>query len=160
MFSLLFLPVFLNPEEATPPENGASAREFLDAWANQPIEEPGFTQVVIALFVVLLMIFAAAWLLRRLSFRNGRKLGRGGLKVLESLPLGGKRMIQVVRVHDRNLVVGVTGERIDLLTELSEEEVEAESAPEEKADRGFGNILPFQKKNRVSGRGKVKNVEG
>ncbi|MHC4944483.1 MAG: flagellar biosynthetic protein FliO [Planctomycetota bacterium] len=160
MFSLLLRLVLTAANESSPVSEGESPQEILDAWANQPIEEPGFTQVIIALVVVLVMIFVAFWLLRRFSFGGAAKGRRGRLKIVESLPLGGKRMIQVVRVHDRNLVVGVTGERIDLLTELSEEEVENTPVLEEKEERSFGKIFPFQGKGRIPGRVKVNNCEG
>lgn len=126
-----------------PPDVGAP-QEVLDAWASSDLQEPVLSKVILSLLLVLTLILAFTWLLKRFSRFGGRGTAKGGMKVMETLPLGGRRMVQVVRVHDRNLVIGVTSERIDLLTELNDEEEET-----------FGNILPLHEKKTVEAKGKV-----
>jgi len=123
----------------SPSETG-TPQDVLEAWSSSELQEPVLSKVILSLFIVLVLIFAFTWVLKRLSRFSGRNAAKGGLKVVESLPLGGRRMIQVVRVHDKNLVIGVTGERIELLTELNDEEQEP-----------FGNILPLHEKKKAEG---------
>ena len=129
-----------------PPDAGAP-QEVLDAWASSDLQEPVLSRVILSLFIVIVLIIGFTWLLKRFSRFGGRGAAKGGMKVMETLPLGGRRMIHVVRVHDRKLVLGVTGERIDLLTELTDEEEDT-----------FGNILPLHETKTVEAKGKA--IEG
>jgi flagellar biosynthetic protein FliO len=72
----------------------------------------------LALAAVLAAIGGLAWLLRRLRFcpRNVRADAR--LASLARLDLGLRREIRIIEVADQVLVVGVTADRIELLTEL------------------------------------------
>ena len=128
----------------TEPAAEKKPQEILDAWANSGAEEPVFSQVIMALVLVIALIFITLYIVKRFFSIGGK--GRGGtrLRILDSLPLGGKRMVQVLKVFDRTLVIGVTGERIDLLTELSDEEVPSPSLADPEKKRGFGNILPLR----------------
>ncbi|MFH1999873.1 MAG: flagellar biosynthetic protein FliO [Planctomycetota bacterium] len=125
---------------------GETPQNIVDAWAGSGIEEPGFSTMFMALFVVIVLIFALSWVTRRFLRIHGAGSPHSGLRVLETLPLGGKRLIQVVRVHGRNLVIGAAGDRIELLTELTEEEIDPESLLERKNLDKLSNILPFRKK--------------
>ncbi|MGQ0720022.1 MAG: flagellar biosynthetic protein FliO [Candidatus Eiseniibacteriota bacterium] len=72
----------------------------------------------LALAAVLAAIAGLAYLLRRLRFspRNQRTDAR--LASIARLDLGLRREIRIIEVADQVLVVGVTADRIDLLTEL------------------------------------------
>lgn len=160
MFSLLWLVLQAGnlPES---PGDGKTPEEIIDAWAGNSVGEPMLIQVATALFVVLGLIFGVTYLFKKLSRFGGTNNSRNGMKVLQSLPLGGKKMIHVVRVYERNLVLGVSGDRIELLTELPEEEIDQSLLAEgtEKKQR-FGNLLSFP--NRIRGKEKsgVKRCEG
>ncbi|WP_300159010.1 flagellar biosynthetic protein FliO [Solidesulfovibrio sp.] len=75
--------------------------------------------MALALLLVLAVIYAAYWLLRRFGGRFGiGPAGRGGLLRLQAhLSLGPRKSIVVVRFLHKNLVLGVTDHAITLLTE-------------------------------------------
>jgi len=73
----------------------------------------------LALLVILLVIFAGFWLLRRFGPKLGLgPSGRGGLlRLTAHLSVGPRRSVIVVRFKDKDLVLGVTDHAITLLTE-------------------------------------------
>ncbi|MBU0754193.1 MAG: flagellar biosynthetic protein FliO, partial [Planctomycetes bacterium] len=121
MFSLLLMPILAIGETPVSEAGVETANRILDPWANSSVKEPLFFQVFLALAVVLALIFALAWIIKKYSRFGGTNKNRNGMRIAASLPLGGKKMIHVVRIQERNLVLGVSGDRIDLLTELNEE---------------------------------------
>ncbi len=133
----------LFPGQNGPPD-GDGAQAVFDAWADSGAQDPMFGKVIMALLAVLALIMLTFYLIKRFFPMRGASLGRSRLKVLDTLPLGGKRWIQVIKVYGRNLVIGVTHERIELLTELSEEELPPfeTQAPKEKRERS--RILHFR----------------
>lgn len=140
------------------PANGSAApdaatQEFFSDWAQAGSGEPGMTRVILALVVVLFLIFMISYLIKRYLVLGSSARGKGRLKLLETLPLGGRRMVHVLKVWDRTLVVGVTQNRIELLTELSDDESESGHKPLEK--KGFGDILPLK-----LGRGRHRAANG
>jgi len=78
-----------------------------------------------ALLLVVGLILALAWLLRRLPGAALR--GHGELRVVASLAVGMKERVLVIAAGEAQLVVGVTPERITLLHKL--EKPLAEDAP-------------------------------
>lgn len=144
MFSLLSRGILfcVTGESSVPAEENPP--EVFDPWSASASMEPTGSKVIMGLFVVLVLIFVFAFLARRFLKFGAAGKSTGRMRVLETLPLGGKRMIQIIRVHERTLVVGVTGERIELLSELPEEDMD--TLQEEKKDRkaAFGDILPFR----------------
>jgi len=78
-------------------------------------------RVVGSLALVVGLIFVTAVGLRR--FLGGKKTpvtSRKVTELVEVTPLGGKRYLYLIRVADRLLVVGSGGERLELLTEISD----------------------------------------
>jgi flagellar protein FliO/FliZ len=75
--------------------------------------------MALALLFILLLIFAAYWLLRRFGPKIGLgPAGRGGmLRLMAHLSLGPRKSIVVVRFLHKDLVLGVTDQSITLLTE-------------------------------------------
>lgn len=69
-----------------------------------------------ALFLILGMLLLAYYFMRRLNI-GGVFTGAGKdvLEIVERLPLGPRQNITVVRYRDRELVVGVTHDKITLL---------------------------------------------
>lgn len=85
----------------------------------QPSEH--FGQIVLSLVLVLLIIFVAAWLLRRYGRYPG--VAQGNLKVLGALSVGQRERIMLLQVGNEQVLVGVTSSRISRL-HLLEEPVE------------------------------------
>jgi flagellar protein FliO/FliZ len=79
-----------------------------------PSAAGGLLRVTVALLVVLAAVLAAAWLARRM-----RAIGGGGssssLELLAQLPLGTRERAVLVRVGDRQLLLGVAAGNVRTL---------------------------------------------
>ncbi len=119
------------------------------ALASPPDALPGFGSMIAralaSLGGVLGLIVLLAWLFRRL--RATTMAGGGGEAVTSSgrLDLGARREIRVVKVRDRTLVVGVTEDRIELLTELDEPLSGDETEAANEAPAAFRGLRALQK---------------
>lgn len=82
--------------------------------------------VVLSLALVLALIFALGWALRRLQF--ARSGGDRLLGVLAQLPLGPRDRILLVRVGDRQALIGVSPAGIRPL-QLLEREIAVQAEP-------------------------------
>lgn len=78
-------------------------------------------QMTVALLLILVVILAAFWILRRFGPKFGLGPGgRGGmLRLVSHLALGPRKSVMVVQFLNKNLVLGVTDQSITLLTEVS-----------------------------------------
>jgi flagellar biosynthetic protein FliO len=83
-----------------------------------------------ALGAVILLIVALSALLRRLRESGGSSGPSRRLASLERLDLGAKREIRLVRADDRLLVVGITADRMELLSESPIASTTETTAPE------------------------------
>jgi flagellar protein FliO/FliZ len=96
-------------------------------------------KMIASLGLVLAIILSLLYASRKLA---GRRMGAGGgkrIQVLESHYLGVKKSISLVRVPGKVLVLGLAGDRINLLDTLDEETVRQASPPE--APPAFGPIF-------------------
>ncbi|MEP7244219.1 MAG: flagellar biosynthetic protein FliO [Gammaproteobacteria bacterium] len=75
-------------------------------------------QVTIALGLVLAMIFAAAWLMRRM--KGFGKSGTGKLDILADLAVGQKERAVLIRVGTTQILLGVAPGRVSTLHVLAE----------------------------------------
>ena len=73
-------------------------------------------QVVFALGGVLGLIVFAAWLMRRFSFPL--RASSGPLRVVSGVMVGQKERVVIVEVRDQWLVLGVTPQSVNLLSNL------------------------------------------
>jgi flagellar biogenesis protein FliO len=89
-------------------------------WAGESAAPPGLPELalraVAALAAVVALIVALAALARRLKISPGLRSANERLASLGRLELGGRREIRMVRVDDEVLILGVTPERIELLS--------------------------------------------
>lgn len=93
--------------------------------------------VVLKLAFVIVLVYICAKAMRALSFRSYRGRSGGRMAILDSLALGPNRGLYIVRVAGRYLLLGVTNERIDVLSELPPDAV-----PDSAGSEGhFGGIL-------------------
>jgi flagellar biosynthetic protein FliO len=96
-------------------------------------------KMIASLGVVLVMILGLLYGLRKLT---RQRVGAGGgkqIQVLESHYMGVKKTISLVHVPGKVLVVGVAGDRINLLDTLDEENVLSRMASDET--QSFGPLL-------------------
>jgi len=70
------------------------------------------SRMVVGLGIVLVVIFGVYWLLKRVyGGRSGARIGEG-LDVVATVPLGPNRTLQLVRIGDELVLVGVAGETV------------------------------------------------
>lgn len=81
----------------------------------------GYFQALAVLFLIVAVLFTALWFLRR---KGGIKLltGHGNLLVESRMSLGPKKQLVVVRFLNKRVLLGVTDQRITMLTELPTDE--------------------------------------
>ncbi|WP_028574025.1 flagellar biosynthetic protein FliO [Desulfonatronovibrio hydrogenovorans] len=86
-----------------------------------------------ALLIILGLIFLGFYLLKRFGHKAGLGMGSGNmLKIVATLGIGPKKSIVVVRFLNKDLVLGVTDSRINLLTEIQ---------VDEESDQKFARVL-------------------
>lgn len=73
----------------------------------------------LSLVLVILLIFAAAWLARRSGLLRNRGQATT-IEIIASQSLGGRNSIVVVEVEKKRLVLGITQHQINLLHSLPE----------------------------------------
>ena len=76
------------------------------------------TQVTLSLLLVLGVVFAAAWLTRRL--RGISRFGNGALQVVTDIAVGTKERVVLVQVGKQQLLLGVAPGRVSTLHVLDE----------------------------------------
>ncbi|MCL1843920.1 MAG: flagellar biosynthetic protein FliO [Defluviitaleaceae bacterium] len=89
-------------------------------------------------FVAILAYYATK------KLASSRKLNPkdGNLSVVESLNVGGNAVVRLVKAGEKFLVIGVTKEKVTLLTELDKEQVtEPETVEIKTLDTPFGRVL-------------------
>jgi flagellar protein FliO/FliZ len=112
----------------------ASCAAFAQA-APKPIEGPSLAPMALALVVVLGLMAAAVWILRRTGIAP--RAGTGYLRVVSQLPLGPRERVVIVEAGDRWLLLGVGAAGITRLGALPK----AESAAPPAAPPQFGALL-------------------
>ncbi|WP_341516460.1 flagellar biosynthetic protein FliO [Citrobacter gillenii] len=105
------------------------------ATVSQPAAVPGspLVQVSGALLGIILLILAAAWVIKRLGF-SPKGAGTRGLKVTASTSLGPRERVVIVEVEDARLVLGVTASQINVLHTLPPTSVVPDENPAPPAD--------------------------
>lgn len=76
------------------------------------------TQVTLSLLLVLGVVFAAAWVTRRL--RGFGKFGNGALHVVTEIAVGTKERVVLVQIGEQQLLIGVAPGRVSTLHVLQE----------------------------------------
>jgi len=102
--------------------------------------------VVFSLLMVLAVILALAWLLRR--FGQGGFSGQGDMKVVASLSLGTRERLVVVDIQGQQLLIGVTPQQIRTLHVFDEPVID----PAQPRSADFRNKLMAIMQSRQSGR--------
>ncbi len=105
------------------------------ATVSQPSAVPGspLLQVSGALVLIIALILAVAWIVKRTGFA-GKHAGARGLKVSASTSVGPRERVVIVDVDDARLVLGVTPGQINLLHKLPPAPVEQANVTEKTPD--------------------------
>lgn len=100
-----------------------------------PYEADGLASLSLAIGVIVVLLWAALWLLRRMR-PNGVMWRNEDCTIIRSLALGPRERLVVVSVGKKQLVVGVGAAAISLLCELDEP-----VSPTPPATAGFGAAI-------------------
>jgi flagellar protein FliO/FliZ len=112
---LLYAPALFGAEGGAPRRFAAPDVATVPA----PGSAGGIGQVMLALIVVLVAVFAAAWLLKRLRGFNAGSAN--GIEVVAQTSLGSKERAVIVRVAGERLLLGVASGQVTLLQTLPPE---------------------------------------
>lgn len=105
----------------------------------------GQLATVLAIFVaVLLLTFFTTRFLGR--YQKGKSAG-SNLEVVETLKITTNKYLQIVKVGERYLVIGIGKEEIHMLAELSADEVKIVKAQED-GNKAFREILERAKQSK------------
>lgn len=105
-----------------------------------------FVRLAVSLGVVIAIMAAAAWMLKRLTNGNlgGAARGRSGrpvrIEVLARQSLGRRSSVALVRAGDRGLLLGVTDQHVTLLAETPADELTIDEAPRTASLPGDGDV--------------------
>ncbi len=77
------------------------------------------TVVLVFVFVLALTYFVTKWIA---SYQKD-KLSTGNIEVIETQKIAQNRYVQIVRIGEKYLALGIGKEEIQVLTELSKEEI-------------------------------------
>lgn len=105
-------------------------------------EDIDLLSMVVSLGVVLAIIVIVAFLLKRIQ---GGKTSLNGLKLISSLHLGTKEKIVVVQAGEKQWLLGVTPQQINLLSELTEPLTSSDS---ESTSPELPSVIAFLLKGR------------
>jgi flagellar protein FliO/FliZ len=107
--------------------------------ATGPVPEVGgsLVQLVFSLALVVALIFASLWLLKRLSAPRGRAAGL--LRVVAGTAVGGRERVVVLEIGETWLVLGVAPGHVSALAEVPRQA--APVAPNDGSPRDFPGWL-------------------
>jgi flagellar protein FliO/FliZ len=107
-----------------------------------------FLQMLLALaIVIVLAVFSLRYLKKFMSLNKGSNW----VKVIAYDNIGPNKGICITKIGDRTLVLGMTDANINLLTELSVEEVEAIRYSLEQIEEGNDGFSPAGRENKNYG---------
>lgn len=86
----------------------------------------GLIQIVAALGVVIALMLAMAWFMKR--FGNLSPLQRVPMKVISAISVGHRERVVVVEIADQWLVLGVTPQQITSLSTLPKQDISTSNA--------------------------------
>ncbi|WP_062262691.1 flagellar biosynthetic protein FliO [Endozoicomonas arenosclerae] len=76
------------------------------------------TQVIAPLFFVILLIFALAWIVKKLNI--GTPAIGQGIKVISSIPVSSQARVCLIRVGEKDILLGVTNQQVNLIQTFDE----------------------------------------
>ena len=89
-----------------------------------PINLPGVTKYLKSIGLILIVTVVALYFLRgKLGIKTGMGKRKRYLSVVDSVPLGSKKYIHLIKIPGKILVVGVTHEKIQTLSEITDKEM-------------------------------------
>ncbi len=83
----------------------------------------GYLRPVLIIILFFVVLYGGYYFSTRMRTGGIKNFKSGGLKVIQGLFIGPNQSLQLVKIYDRYVVLGVCKDRISLIMELSEEEI-------------------------------------
>lgn len=109
----ILMPLLAWPLGAFAAQTDAAAQGSGAPVARDPFGAASLGQFVFGLIVVVGMILALAWMLRRMNHVQGSVQGR--MRILAGLPLGSRERVVLVQVGEEQILLGVAPGRVSRL---------------------------------------------
>lgn len=104
--------------------HGTVSTESERLGVESPINIPKVTKYLESIGLILIIAVVALYFLRgRLGIKTGMGKRKRYLSIVDSVPLGSKKHIHLIKIPGKILVVGATHERIQTLAEITEKEL-------------------------------------
>ena len=116
-----------------------------------------FARFVTMLIIFILVLVLTYYTTRFVAGAKKGSLKTGNMELLESLQLGGGKYLQLLRLGSHYIVVAVTKERVELLTELNADEY---VKGEEQSGGNFREIFLSRIRNGLGSGTDKDNKEG
>ncbi len=100
-----------------------------------------YVKLFFILFLFFAILYGGYYFSVKVKTSGIKNFKSNGLKVIQGLYIGPNQSLQLVKIYDRYVILGVTKERIELLMELSEDEIS-----DEEMETGFSKTLDRFKK--------------
>lgn len=125
----------------------AAGEKTIPSLANEPVGVGNYLQMFFGLFIVIALIFGAAWLMRRMG--NLSSMTTSNLKVLGGISVGQRERVVLVQAGDTQILVGVAPGQIRTL-HVMDEPITTNVEIKSKTSSGFADKLHAAIKNRSS----------
>lgn len=97
------------------------------------------TTLIIFIFVLALIYFVTKWIA---GYQKG-VMGQHNIQVIDTIRITQNQCIQIVKIGNKYLAIGISKDNMTVLTELEEDEIQVFS--EEKKSLSFQEILEQMK---------------
>jgi len=132
----------------------------LEETAQAAASDPGLdlNRYLLISAAMIVAIGGVGWFFQKTMANSMRdRAGKRSLRIVDVLPMGGKRRLAVVKVYDRTFVVGLGDKEISLISELDAETSEREElSPKGSGVKGPGLARAFEAIRSRVGEGKPK----
>lgn len=125
----------------------STSDKVIPSLTNEPVGVGNYIQMFFGLFIVIALIFGAAWFMRRMGSLNG--MAAGNLKVLGGISVGQRERVVLVQAGKTQLLVGVAPGEIRAL-HVMDEPIETNVELNPKVSSGFADKLHAAIKSRSS----------
>ncbi len=145
IFFLLLLPCsngYCAPELVEKEEiYGTATTEIDSIGVSSPVNFPKIIKVIKILGLIIIIIIAVVLFLRKKLGIKSSLIGRKRhIHIVDSASLGSKKYVHLVKIPGKILLIGVTNERIQSLSEITEKEV-VDSVVSESKGNEFMSIF-------------------
>ena len=93
----------------------------------RPVDELDLVQVIAPLFMVIILIFVLAWMVKKMN-RGIPAMGKD-IEILASTPLSSQSRLCLIRVAGKDMLIGVTAGHISHLQTFDQPVVKKDTAP-------------------------------